>query len=150
MPPIPTTNFTVTLIGDGCGFELSEGAVYSIGNQIVDAVIDEEDEDAPCGAVTILINGEEVPTVVCDADVITVTAETEDCNCSQQSVSCEESVPTMFLRSKIGPDGKMKFWLSNNPKLKQLKREKIRDNLKIKLAVKNQKKRQNLAEQPPQ
>ncbi len=64
-------NFIVTvepLGGTGCGIEITNNIVYSIGGQLVDASFEDD-----CCDSEVLINGDVPPVFVSDGDIIDIT-----------------------------------------------------------------------------
>lgn len=103
---------SVTLTGE-CGLELSGSTTYSIGTQMVDAVVDD-----PCGCVdSVTINGAPPPVEVADGDEVSVSLELfPECYATGMSPAC---VLAMFgmaerrgsrVRMKLRTDNLAKFW----------------------------------------
>ena len=105
------TEIQIKLSGSGCGLEVADGIVYSIGNQTINATIQSED----CGCTglsgSIMINSQVVPVSVCDGEVITVSLSSPSYTCGTpvlSSTSCSGSM-SLFLVSRITSNNKIRI-----------------------------------------
>ncbi len=104
--------------GEGCGLEVTDGIIYSIGTQFISYT----SEDPCLGEVTI--NGETPPVLVEDGDIVSVEIDIKDSCClvDIEGPICEEFVPAFAIR-KI--NGKSVLYVKKSV-LRKLRRKILR------------------------
>lgn len=113
------------------GFEFVGGKIYAIGNMEAVSWIG---PGFPCdGTWFPTVNGQYQANWVCDGDEITVGITSTNCDCTLETIECvlPESME-VYLRTKLADNNKMEMSVEYNPKLKEIKKLKRVQEMRVK------------------